>query len=301
MHHQLNLPSPHHRPNNLTLVRIYDNRVLDMLEIGIRDSKSMQDFKVSCSLSYQFPSRQPTSLQTQKSTPGHKPLMHFASPLFDTHPRFMQLKQHLIALFNGEAIDSISLAGIEHVISVQLSPLPNPTQPLPGQMADDPALLPTVHLRTYILSLKSSSTRVPYIELVPMGPSLDLRLRRYTEPDPVLLASSFKRPKMTKRDVEKGLGDKKKMRNREVDQMGDLRGRIHLGKQDLSGLKRKGVKALKRGWEEVADEPRDIEMDSGSVADEPRDIEMDGGGGGESGVEVSHSAKDTPRKKRRKD
>src|SRR5258706_14228141 len=154
-------------------------------------------------------------------------------------------------------------------------------------MAIDPALPPTCPLLTYIISLKSSSTRVPYIELVTMGPSLDLRLRRYTEPDPVLLASSLKRPKMTKRDVEKGLGDKKKMRNREVDQMGDLRGRIHLGKQDLSGLKRKGVKALKRGWEEVADEPRDIEMD--------------GGGGGESGVEVSHSAKDNPRKKRRKD
>jgi ribosome production factor 2 len=49
--------------------------------------------------------------------------MHFASPLFDTHPRFIQLKQHLIALFNGEAIESIALAGIEHVISVQLSPL----------------------------------------------------------------------------------------------------------------------------------------------------------------------------------
>lgn len=247
----------------------------------------MQDFKVSHSLSYQFPSLQPPSLQTPKSTPGHKPLMHFASPLFDTHPRFIQLKQHLIALFNGEAIDSISLAGIEHVISVQLSPLPNPAQPLPGQMTDDPTLLPTVHLRTYILSLKSSSTRVPYIELVPMGPSLDLTLRRYTEPDPVLLASSLKRPKMAKRDVEKGLGDKKKMRNREVDKMGDLRGRIHLGKQDLSGLKRKGVKALKRAREEVADGPRDIEMSGGSD--------------GESGVEVDSPAKDTPRKRRRKD
>lgn len=120
-----------------------------------------------------------------------------------------------------------------------------------------------------------------------MGPSFDLTLRRYTEPDPVLLASSLKKPKMAKRDVEKGLGDKKKMRNREVDEMGDLRGKIHLGKQDLSGVKRKGVKALKRGWEEVADEPRDIEMNAGS--------------GGEGGMEVDHPAKDTPRKKRRKD
>jgi len=120
-----------------------------------------------------------------------------------------------------------------------------------------------------------------------MGPSIDLTLRRYTEADPVLLASALKRPKMAKRDVEKGLGDKKKMRNREVDEMGDLRGRIHLGKQDLSGVKRKGVKALKRGWEEVAGEPQDVEMVSGT--------------GSESGMEVDHPAKDNARKKRRKD
>jgi ribosome production factor 2 len=225
-------------------------------------------------------------LQTPKSTPGHKPLLHFASPLFDTHPRFIQLKQHLIALFNGEAIESIALAGIEHVISIQLSSLPNPAQPLPGQMTDDPTLLPTVHLRTFTLSLKSSSTRVPYIELVPMGPSFDLTLRRFTEPDPVLLAAALKRPKMAKRDVEKGLGDKKKMRNREVDEMGDLRGRIHLDKQDLGGVKRKGVKALKRGWEDVTDEDRDVEMNAGS--------------GGDNGMDVDQPTKDIPRKKLRK-
>ena len=287
MHGHLNLLSLHCRPNNLTLVRVYDNKVLDMLEVGIRDFKSMQDFKVRRSLSCSSLTLQPLSLQTPKSTPGHKPLMHFASPLFDTHARFVQLKQHLIALFNGEAIESIALAGIGHVISVQLAPLPDPTQPLAGQMTDDPALLPTVHLRTYTLSLKSSSTRVPYIELVPMGPSIDLALRRFTEPDPVLLAAALKRPKMAKRDVEKGLGDKKKMRNREVDEMGDLRGRIHLGKQDLSGVKRKGVKALKRGWEEVADRPRDIEASAGS--------------GGGSGMEVEQPAMAIPRKKRRQD
>lgn len=97
---------------------------------------------------------------------------------------------------------------------------------------------------------------------------------------------------MAKRDVEKGLGDKKKMRNREVDKMGDLRGRIHLGKQDLSGLKRKGVKALKRTREEVADGPSDSEMNSGSGREGGVEVDQ---------MEVDHPAKDTPRKRRRKD
>lgn len=183
-------------------------------------------------------------------------MLHFASPLFDTHPRFIQLKSLLLSLFNGEAIESIALAGIEHIISVQLGPLPTSSAsdaatPLPGSVGDDPALFPPILIRTYTLSLKSSSTRVPYIELEPMGPSLDLVLRRHLQPDPVLLAASLKKPKLTKKDVESGLGDKKKMRNKEIDEMGDLRGRVHVGKQDLSKLQGRKVKALKKGLEKM--------------------------------------------------
>ena len=50
VYNQLKLPFPHRRPNSLTLVRMYDNKVLDMLEVGIRDFKLMQDFKVRRSL-----------------------------------------------------------------------------------------------------------------------------------------------------------------------------------------------------------------------------------------------------------
>ncbi|KAG8831074.1 rRNA-binding ribosome biosynthesis protein rpf2, partial [Serendipita sp. 399] len=134
------------RPNTLTFVRTFDGKVLDMCEVGVTKFIPMEDFK------------------TKKSTPGYKPLMHFASPLFDTHPRLMQLRSLLLCLFNGEAIDKIALAGIEHVISVQLGPLPTtnastPAAPLPGSVDDDLALFPPIFIRTYTLSLKSSSTR----------------------------------------------------------------------------------------------------------------------------------------------
>ncbi|KAG8791906.1 rRNA-binding ribosome biosynthesis protein rpf2 [Serendipita sp. 399] len=96
-----------------------------------------------------------------------------------------------------------------------------------------------------------------------MGPSLDLVLRRHLQPDPVLLAECLKRPKLAKKDVESGLGDKKKMRNKEVDEMGDLRGRVHIAKQDLSKLQTRKVKALKKSWEEMEldeDENQDVRM-----------------------------------------
>ena len=58
---------------------------------------------------------------------------------------------------------------------------------------------------------------------------------------------------MRKQEVEKGLG--KKQKNMEVDEMGDLRGRIHVGKQDLGKLQTRKMKGLKPGRdEEMADE-----------------------------------------------
>ena len=181
----------------------------------------------------------------------------------------MQLKSLLLCLFNGEAIDSIALAGIEHVVSIQLGPLPvspgsTHAAPLPGSVDDDPSLFPPILIRTYTLTLKSSSTRTPYIDLVPMGPSLDLVLRRHMQPDPVLLAASLKRPKLAKKEIESGLGEKKKMRNKEIDDMGDLRGRVHIARQDLSKLQSRKVKALKKGLEgmEIDDNGNNEDADS---------------------------------------
>ncbi|KAL0572070.1 rRNA-binding ribosome biosynthesis protein rpf2 [Marasmius crinis-equi] len=214
------------RPNGLTFVRMYDGKVLDMVEVGIENFVSMNDIK------------------SPKSTPGHKPMMHFASELFDTHPRFMQLKSMLMSFFNGEEIESIHLAGLEHVMSVSLAPTPA-TLNTASTSADTITSLPKIYIRTYTTKLLSSGTRIPRVELVNMGPSIDLVLRRHTDPDPVMLKQALKRPKLKKTDIEKGLGKKRK--NMEVDEMGDLRGRVHVGKQDLGKLQTRKMKGLKGG------------------------------------------------------
>ena len=183
--------------------------------------------------------------------------MHFASELFDTHPRFQQLKSLLLDLFNGEVIDGIHLAGLEHVISVTLSPAPTSmTSTMPAATStlgsanmssstDTAASLPKIHVRAYTIRLLASGVRIPRVELTPMGPSLDFTLRRHTDADPEMLKQALKRPKLKKQEVEKGLGKRKK--NLEVDDMGDLRGRIHVAKQDLSKLQVRKMKGLKPG------------------------------------------------------
>ena len=144
-------------------------------------------------------------------------------------------------LFNGDVIESIYLAGLEHVISVTVAPLP-------GQFAtasddQDSKSLPMVHIRGYGTKLLASGQRIPRVELVPMGPSLDLLLRRHQPADPEVWKAAMRRPKLKKQDVEKGLGKKRK--NIEVDEMGDLRGRVHVAKQDLGKLQTRKMKGLR--------------------------------------------------------
>ncbi|KAF9782455.1 Brix domain-containing protein [Thelephora terrestris] len=207
------------RPDNLTFARIFDNRLLDMCEVGVENIVSMEQLK------------------TPKSTPGHKPLMHFSSELFDSHPRYTQLKTMLMDLFNGQVIDSVCLSGLEHVISVTVAP---DTQDL---ISASSATLPTVHVRTYTFKMLPSGVKTPRVELTPMGPHFDLVLRRNREADEDLMKAALKRSKIAKKDTESGLGKKRK--NLEVDEMGDLRGRVHVGSQSLDKLQRKKVKALR--------------------------------------------------------
>lgn len=192
-------------------------------------------------------------------------MMHFASELFDTHPRYVQLKSLLMDLFNGEVVESICLPGLEHVISVTVAPSPShqtATVVLGGSQQDDPTYLPKVHVRMYTVKLTPSGTRVPRVELTEMGPSLDLSLRRWREADPDMWKAAMKRPKVKQQDVEKGLGNRKK--NVEVDEMGDLRGRVHIGKQDLSKLQTRKMKGLKSQLEgDSNDEARDSGDDDG--------------------------------------
>lgn len=148
----------------------------------------------------------------------------------------------LLDFFNGDVSDAICLTGIEHVISITLAPTP-PNLTTDEDTDADTKNLPAVHIRTFTVKLFNSGTRVPRTELVPMGPSLDLVLRRHQPADSEILKQAMKQPKLKKKDVEKGLGKKRK--NIETDEMGDVRGQIHLGKQDLGGLQVRKMRGLK--------------------------------------------------------
>ncbi|KAG8925752.1 rRNA-binding ribosome biosynthesis protein rpf2 [Tulasnella sp. 408] len=227
------------RPNDLIFARMFDHKVLDMIELGVENFVPMVDFK------------------TPKAQPGIRPVIHFGSELFDTHPRYMQVKSMFLDFFNGSPMTAVSLAGLEYVISITLAPTP-PNLNLEDTSAPS-SDLPLIHFRCFTVRLLASGVRTPRTELVPMGPSLDLRLRRHQDPDPEVLKQAMKQPKLKKADITSGLG--KKVKNKEVDEMGDVRARIHVKKQNLDKLQTRKMKGLKPTQMEIDGEASDSDMD----------------------------------------
>ncbi|WWD06931.1 hypothetical protein V865_005028 [Kwoniella europaea PYCC6329] len=208
------------RPHNLVFTRMFDGRVLDMLELGVEGFKGMGDF------------------DSPKSSVGIRPLMVFHSDLFDTHPKYQLIKSFLLDFYNGHALSEIPLiGGIEHVISITAGPLPS------DHDENTDKNLPKVHFRVYTVKLLASGSKVPKLQLTEMGPSIDFAVRRVQDADEEMLKMALKRPKIAKSDVESGLGKKKK--NIETDSMGDKVGKLHLERQDLSKMQGRKMKGLK--------------------------------------------------------
>ncbi|RXK35156.1 ribosome production factor 2 [Tremella mesenterica] len=211
------------RPHDLVLTRMFDGRVLDMLELGVEGFRAMSD------------------VPSVKSSLGARPLIVFHSDLFDTHPSYQLLKSFFLDIYNGHSLSELPLTSIEHVISITASPLPSSITTTSEAASQNPAL---IHFRVYTIKLSSSGTKIPEMQLTEMGPSIDFTIRRTKEAEDEMMKMALKRPKIDKKDVESGLGKKRK--NIETDEMGDKVGRIHLDKQDLSKLQSRKMKGLKK-------------------------------------------------------
>lgn len=178
--------------------------------------------------------------------------MCFQSSLFSSHPSYILLKSMLLDFYNGHEIDQIPLEGLEAVMTVTAGPLKNEStstmEPTDGKadLVVDAGKedLPLVHLRVYTAKATAAAgTKTPQVQLAEMGPRLDFRIRRIKFPAEEMMQQALKRAKMEKKDIEKGQGKKRK--NIETDAMGDLIGKIHMGKQELKNLQSRKMKGLK--------------------------------------------------------
>ncbi|KAJ3681163.1 hypothetical protein LUZ60_015652 [Juncus effusus] len=207
------------RPNNLVLGRTYDHHVYDLIELGIDKFRSMESFEFEKRLAPKI---------------GSKPFFAFIGELFETQEELKHLKEVLLDLFRGEVVENLNLAGIDRVFVV--------TAVSPG----------TVLMQHCALRLRRSGTAVPRMELVEVGPSMDLIVRRHRLPSDGL-----------RKEAVKSAHRAKKMKNVSSDVIKGRTGKIYMPDQELEKMQMTSkVKGLKRERREARQSKKESNEDS---------------------------------------
>ncbi|PSR98490.1 Ribosome production factor like [Actinidia chinensis var. chinensis] len=196
------------RPNNLVMGRTYDHHIYDLVELGVENFKSMKSFSYDRKLAPQI---------------GSKPFIAFIGEGFESVEELKHLKEVLLDLFRGEVVSNLNIAGLDRVyVCMALSSN-------------------KVFFTHCALRLKKSGTVVPRMELVEVGPSMDLLVRRHRLPDESLRKETMKKaPELIQ----------KKVKNVSQDAIQGKVGRIYIPDQQVGEKtlpnKAKGVKRERR-------------------------------------------------------
>jgi len=235
------------RPNCVNLLRIFDGKTLDLVELLLLNSaEELNEENGKLQIGVEM-----------------KPMIVFAGSQWDDQSSgdqatlFRQLKSTFLDLFQGEEISGVDVAGLQYVLFIAAGE----TNATSTDM-NEPGNKPVIHLRWYrVRTLRSTTPKVPRVELDQIGPSFDFRVGRFKFADEGVMREAMKHGRRP--------NEARTKKNIETDTMGDKLGRIHLGKQDLSELQTRKMKGLKRGRDED-----DIEatMNGNGVHEEEDDI-----------------------------
>ncbi|PNS15882.1 Ribosome production factor 2 [Sphaceloma murrayae] len=202
------------RPHTLTLVRLFDHKVLDMLELLVvpETLRTVAQFKGG------------------KPATGLKPLVAFSGTLFEgpEENEYTLARSLLLDLFKGEEAGSVDVAGLQYLVQFSV-----------GEVEEGKGR-PMIRMRCYMIRTRKSGQKLPRVEVEEMGPRVDFRVGRTREAEKEMLKEAMRKPRGT---------EEKSRKNIETDIVGDKMGRIHMGKQDLKAMQTRKMKGLKRGRE----------------------------------------------------
>lgn len=196
------------RPNNLVMGRMYDHHIYDLVEVGVENYKSMQSFSYERKLAPQL---------------GSKPFFAFIGEGFENMEELKHLKEVLLDLFRGEVVTNLNLVGLDRVY-------------LCTAVSSNKVFFTHCALR-----LKKSGSIVPRMEVIEVGPSMDLVVRRHRMPEEGLRKEAMRiAPEMKK----------KKEKNVSGDVLHGKIGKIYIPDQKVGEMaisnKSKGVKRERR-------------------------------------------------------
>lgn len=226
------------RPNTVSLLRIFDGKTLDLVELLlITEDSQVED--------------NPLQIGVEM-----KPMMVFAGSQWDDSSAseqatlFRQLKSTFLDVFQGEEISSIDVAGLQYVLMIAAGEADGIST-----TTGDSSNKPIIHLRWYrVRTLRSNTPKVPRVELDQIGPSFDFRVGRFKFADESVMKEAMKHGRRP--------NEARTKKNVETDSMGDKLGRVHLGRQNLDELQTRKMKGLKRARDE---DDEDIQMNGNGV------------------------------------
>ncbi|KAF1826189.1 Brix-domain-containing protein [Dissoconium aciculare CBS 342.82] len=225
------------RPNCLTLIRFFDHKVLDMLELLV-DVETLRTL---------------TQFRNTKTAVGLKPMLAFSGSAWDspTANAYTLAKSIFTDLFKGPDATNIDVQGLQYIIHLSVDE------------EEEEGVKPMIHLRCYLIKTKKSTSDLPAVDVEEMGPRIDFRVGRIKEADPDMWKEAMKKPRSSEPKTKKNI---------EVDPVGDKLGRIHVGKQDLTTLQTRKMKGLKRN-RDVADgdaNAMDVDVKEDTTLDTPK-------------------------------
>lgn len=205
------------RPNNLCIGRMFDRRILDIVELGVERYKSLLDYK-GC----------------PKKRIGSKPMMLFVGDGWHLNAELKRLQNLLIDFHRGDVVDKLVVSGLDHLMVFTTAY--NNVEENNGDASKNKHI--KIHQRVYYCKLKKNpnggKTPLPY--LTPSGPDMDFHIRRTQFATPDVWKMAIKQPTANKA---------KKIKNRSTNMFGETIGRLHLEKQDIDKIGGKKSKALR--------------------------------------------------------
>ena len=229
------------RPNAITILRVFDGRLLDMMELLL------------------LPAPEGSTENKLQIGVEMKPMILFAGSMWDDSSTseqgqiFASIKSLFLDIFSGEEIRTIDVEGLQYMLMIAAG------EPEAGQN-------PVIHLRWYKVRTRKSGQKVPRVELDEVGPTFDFRVGRFKEAEASVMKEALKRARRPEEARTK--------KNIETDLVGDKIGRVHLGRQDLGTLQTRKMKGLKRGavdadTQENGNMDDDMDIDEISEDEEP--------------------------------
>lgn len=205
------------RPNNLCIGRMFDRRILDIVELGVEKYKSLMDYK-GC----------------PKKRIGSKPMMLFVGDGWHLNAELKRLQNLLVDFHRGDVVDKLVLSGLDHLMVFTTAY--NNVEENNGDASKNKNI--KIHQRVYYCKLKKNPNggKTPFPYLTPSGPDIDFHIRRTQFATPDVWNMAIKQPTAKKA---------KKIKNRSTNIFGETIGRLHLEKQDIGKIGGKKSKALR--------------------------------------------------------